>query len=90
MQTVCSLSGSRCKNAILAEVMSWHRLTPPPGSQGNFKGLDADYCRALAAGVLGDPAKVRLVALTAQNRCTALQSGEIDVLYRDSTATFLR
>src|SRR6184192_3611047 len=53
-----------------------------PDSQGNYKGLDVDYCRALAAGVLGDPSKVRYVALTAQNRFTALQSGEIDVLYR--------
>jgi len=61
-----------------------------PDSQGNFKGLDVDYCRALAAGVLGDPSKVRYVALTAQNRFTALQSGEIDVLYRNSTQTFLR
>jgi len=61
-----------------------------PDSQGNFKGLDVDYCRALAAGVLGDPTKVRYVALTAQNRFTALQSGEIDVLYRNSTQTFVR
>src|SRR6516164_9212285 len=61
-----------------------------PDSQGNYKGLDVDYCRALAAGVLGDPSKVRFVALTAQNRFTALQSGEIDVLYRNSTQTFLR
>jgi general L-amino acid transport system substrate-binding protein len=61
-----------------------------PDSQGNFKGLDVDYCRALAAGVLGDATKVRYVALTAQNRFTALQSGEIDVLYRNSTQTFLR
>jgi general L-amino acid transport system substrate-binding protein len=61
-----------------------------PDSQGNFKGLDVDYCKALAAGVLGDPSKVRYVALTAQNRFTALQSGEIDVLYRNSTQTFLR
>src|ERR1700750_2892668 len=61
-----------------------------PDSQGNFKGLDVDYCRALAAGVLGDPNKVRYVALTAQNRFTALQSGEIDVLYRNSTQTYLR
>jgi len=61
-----------------------------PDSQGNYKGLDVDYCRALAAGVLGDPNKVRYVALTAQNRFTALQSGEIDVLYRNSTETYLR
>src|SRR6202165_3950156 len=61
-----------------------------PDSQGNFKGIDVDYCRALAAGVLGDASKVRYVALTAQNRFTALQSGEIDVLYRNSTQTYLR
>src|ERR1043165_8158425 len=47
-----------------------------PDSQGNYKGLDVDYCRGLAAAVLGDPGKVRYVALTAQNRFTALQSGE--------------
>jgi len=61
-----------------------------PDSQGNYKGLDVDYCRALAAGVLGDATKVRYVSLTAQNRFTALQSGEIDVLYRNSTQTYLR
>src|SRR3954467_6381257 len=61
-----------------------------PDSQGNFKGLDADYCRAVAAATLGDANKLRFVALTAQNRFTALQSGEIDVLMRNSTQTFLR
>ena len=61
-----------------------------PDSQGNYKGLNSDYCRALAAGVLGDAGKVRFVALTAQNRFTALQSGEVDVLYRNSTQTYLR
>jgi general L-amino acid transport system substrate-binding protein len=44
-----------------------------PDSQGNYKGLDVDYCRALAAGVLGDASKVRYVSLTAQNRFTAGQ-----------------
>src|SRR3954452_23081780 len=61
-----------------------------PDSQGNYKGLDVDYCKAIAAAVLGDPTKVRFVALTAQNRFTALQSGEVDVLLRNSTQTFLR
>ncbi len=61
-----------------------------PDSRGEIRGLDADYCRALAAAVLGDPSKVRFVTLTAQNRFTALQSGEIDVLYRNSTQTFVR
>src|SRR5436305_12815583 len=61
-----------------------------PDAQGNYTGLDSDYCRALAAGVLGDAGKVRYVALTAQNRFTALQSGEVDVLYRNATQTYLR
>jgi len=61
-----------------------------PDSQGTYRGVDADYCRALAAATLGDPAKVRFVSLTAQNRFTALQSGEVDVLFRNSTQTFLR
>src|SRR3984893_3509174 len=61
-----------------------------PDSQGNYKGLDVDYCRALAAGIFGDANKVRYVALTAQNRLTALQSGRIDVRYRNPTQTCLR
>jgi general L-amino acid transport system substrate-binding protein len=61
-----------------------------PDSRGEQRGLDVDYCRALAAAVLGDASKVRYVPLTAQNRFTALQSGEIDVLFRNSTQTFLR
>ena len=47
-----------------------------PDSQGNYKGLDVDYCRALAAVLLGDASKVRYVALTAQNRFTALLGAE--------------
>ncbi len=61
-----------------------------PDSRGEFRGLDIDYCKALAAAVLGDASKVRYVPLTAQARFTALQTGEVDVLYRNSTATFLR
>src|SRR6201987_5218508 len=61
-----------------------------PDSQGNFRGLDADYCRAIAAAIFGDATKLRFVALTAQNRFTALQSGEIDVLLRNSTQTLTR
>lgn len=61
-----------------------------PDSQGTYKGLDVDYCKAIGAAVLGNPTKVRFVGLTAQNRFTALQSGEIDVLLRNSTQTYLR
>src|ERR1700733_8505847 len=49
-------------------------------SNGVMRGIDADYCRAIAAAVLGDANKVKWVPVTAQTRFTALQSGEIDVL----------
>ena len=59
-------------------------------SQGNWSGIDVDYCKALAAAVLGDPTKVKYVPLTAAQRFTALQSGEIDVLSRNTTWTLTR
>ncbi|MDR6953320.1 general L-amino acid transport system substrate-binding protein [Ancylobacter sp. 3268] len=59
-------------------------------ASGAWKGFDVDYCKALAAAVLGDPAKVKYVGTTAKVRFTVLQSGEIDVLVRDSTLTFAR
>jgi general L-amino acid transport system substrate-binding protein len=59
-------------------------------SQGKWTGLDVDYCRAVAAAVLGDANKVRYAPLTAQQRFTALQSGEIDVLSRNTTWTLTR
>jgi len=59
-------------------------------SQGKWTGLDVDYCRALAAVILGDGNKVRYAPLTAQQRFTALQSGEIDVLSRNTTWTLTR
>jgi general L-amino acid transport system substrate-binding protein len=53
-------------------------------SNGVMRGIDADYCRAIAAAVLGDATKVKWVPVTAQTRFTALQSGEIDVLVRNT------
>jgi len=61
-----------------------------PDSQGVMKGLDADSCRAVAAVALGDANKVRFVPTTNQNRFTALQSGEIDMLARSTTWTLAR
>ena len=57
---------------------------------GTWSGFDADYCRAVAAAVLGDPRKVEFVPLTAAERFTALQTGEIDVLIRNTTWTLTR
>ena len=59
-------------------------------SAGNWSGLDVDVCRAIAASLLGDPAKVKWVPLSAQQRFAALQSGEVDVLSRNTTWTLTR
>jgi general L-amino acid transport system substrate-binding protein len=59
-------------------------------SSGNWSGLDVDFCKAVAAATLGDATKVKYVPLNAQQRFTALQSGEIDMLSRNTTFTLTR
>ena len=54
-------------------------------SSGNWSGLDVDYCRAVAAAVFGDATKVKFTPLSAKDRFTALQSGEVDMLSRNTT-----
>lgn len=61
-----------------------------PDSAGVMRGIDADSCRAIAAAVLGDAGKVRFAVLPTQARFTALQSGEVDVLYANTTWTYSR
>jgi general L-amino acid transport system substrate-binding protein len=61
-----------------------------PDDKGNWTGLDVDVCRAIAAAIFDDPTKVRYTPLTAKDRFTALQSGEIDVLSRNTTWTSSR
>src|SRR6185437_7112348 len=61
-----------------------------PDAQGKWTGLDVDVCRAIAAAVLNDATKVKFVPLSAKDRFTALQSGEVDVLARDTTWTASR
>src|SRR5690242_1087523 len=51
-----------------------------PDDKGEWAGFDVDYCRAIAAAIFNDPTKAKYTPLTAQERFTALQSGEIDVL----------
>ncbi|HLN38401.1 MAG TPA: amino acid ABC transporter substrate-binding protein [Xanthobacteraceae bacterium] len=76
-QLVCGANGSLAGFGI-------------PDPQGNWTGFDVDFCRAIAAAIFNDPAKVKFVPLTAANRFTALQSGEIDVLARNTTWTMSR
>jgi general L-amino acid transport system substrate-binding protein len=61
-----------------------------PDSQGNWRGLDVDYCRAVTAAIFGDGNRVRLVPSSTQQRFTMLQSGEIDMLSRTTTWTLAR
>lgn len=61
-----------------------------PDEKGNWTGLDTDYCRALAAIIFDDVTKTKFVPLSAKDRFTALQSGEIDILTRNSTFTMSR
>ncbi|WP_291853070.1 amino acid ABC transporter substrate-binding protein [Bradyrhizobium sp.] len=61
-----------------------------PDDKGNWTGLDVDICRAISAAIFNDPSKIKFVPLSAKDRFTALQSGEIDVLSRNTTWTLSR
>jgi len=61
-----------------------------PDNQGKYAGFDVDICRAFSAAIFGEPDKVKYVPLTAQQRFTALQSGEVDVLSNNTTWTLQR
>ncbi len=61
-----------------------------PDRQGNWSGMDVDFCRSIAAAIFNDPAKVRFVPTSSVNRFATLQSGEVDVLSRNVTWTLSR
>lgn len=61
-----------------------------PSAAGEWVGFDVDFCRAIASAIFGDPKAVKFTPLTSQERFTALQSGEVDVLSRNTTWTFSR
>lgn len=61
-----------------------------PDDRGNWAGIDVDFCRAVAAAIFGDPAKIKFRPLSAKDRFTALQSGEVDLLSRNTTWTMSR
>jgi general L-amino acid transport system substrate-binding protein len=61
-----------------------------PDAQGVYAGFDVDICKAISAAIFGDPGKVKYVPLTAQQRFTALQSGEVDILSNNTTWTMQR
>ena len=85
-----TLDSARARGQVLCGIAGTVPGFSLPDSQGVMRGLDADSCRAVTAAALGDVAKVKLVPTTTQNRFTALQSGEVDVLSRSTTWTLGR
>jgi len=85
-----TLDGVRQKGTVACGVNVGLGGFSMPDSTGVWKGLDVDACKAVAAAVFGDASKVRYVPTTGTNRFTALQSGEIDILSRNTTFTFVR
>ena len=85
-----TLDSVRRKNFVRCGVTTGVAGFSTPDARGEWRGLDVDVCRAIAAAVLGDAKKVRFTPLTAAQRFTALQTGEIDVLSRITTITFQR
>lgn len=85
-----TLDGIKSRGQLSCGVSSGVAGFSQADSSGQWSGLDVDYCRALAASILGDPGKVRFVPLVAQQRFAGLQSGEIDILARNTTWTLTR
>ena len=85
-----TLDAVRARKQLVCGVANDLHGFSAPDSKGHWSGLDVDVCRAVAAAVLGDHSKVRYVPLDAQVRLTALQSGEIDLLARNTTYTLTR
>ena len=89
-QTPSTLDAVKAKGFVQCGVSTGLAGFSQPDSKGVWKGIDVDLCRGVAAAVFGDPNKVRYTPLTAQQRFTALQSGEVDVLSRNTTWTITR
>ena len=85
-----TLDGIKARGQVICGVHTGLAGFSAADSNGKWNGLDSDICRAIAAAVLGDGEKVKYVPLPAQARFTALQSGEIDVLSRNTTFTLTR
>ena len=85
-----NLDAIKSKGALRCAVNSGLQGFSAPDSKGEWTGIDAEYCKALAAAILGDAKKVEFVPSNTQNRFTLLQSGEVDILSRNTTWTSSR
>ncbi|MFT8244058.1 amino acid ABC transporter substrate-binding protein [Roseomonas sp. BN140053] len=85
-----TLDAIRARGTLICGVNAGLAGFSQPDSQGNWRGFDVDFCRAVSAAIFGDPSKVRYVPTTTQSRFTALQSGEVDILSRNTTWSMSR
>jgi general L-amino acid transport system substrate-binding protein len=85
-----TLQAVRARGALSCGISTGDPAWSQPDSRGEWQGMDTDVCRAIAAAVLGDPRKVVWQHLTGQNRFPALATGQVEVLTRTTTWTFLR
>ncbi len=85
-----TLDGIKARGQVVCGVNTGLAGFGAADSAGKWSGLDVDVCRAIAAATLGDADKIKYVPLNAQQRFTALQSGEVDVLSRNTTFTLTR
>jgi general L-amino acid transport system substrate-binding protein len=88
--TAATLDDVKAKGFIQCGVSQGLPGFSNPDSAGNWSGLDVDFCRAMASAIFNDPSKVKFTPLSAKERFTALQSGDIDVLSRNTTWTMSR
>ncbi|PMR68037.1 amino acid ABC transporter substrate-binding protein [Halomonas heilongjiangensis] len=88
--SAATLDDTRNRGAVQCGVSDGLPGFSAPDDQGEWQGLDVDVCRAVAAAVFGDAEAVRYISLNAVERFTALQSGEVDVLSRNTTWTTTR
>jgi len=84
------LDGIKAKGFIQCGVSQGLPGFSNPDTSGNWTGIDVDMCRGAAAALFGDASKVKYTPLSSKERFTALQSGEIDVLSRNTTWTLVR
>jgi general L-amino acid transport system substrate-binding protein len=89
-QAGATLDGVKNKGFVQCGVNAGLPGFASPDSAGNWTGLDVDYCRAVAVALFNDPSKVKFTPLSAQQRFPAIQSGEVDLLSRNTTVTLTR
>lgn len=85
-----TLTAIRSRGSVICAVQANNPPFSAPDSRGVWRGMDVDSCRALAAAVLGDPAKITIRPVTGVSRFPAIQSGEVDVLFGSTTWTTMR